>query len=147
MSDAFDDHSENGPDGLGKEVESELQEHGPLSYKELVNRLNVSIDALKSTIERLRDDDVVVNTLEDERYEISIGLHDRNVAYWDVKVYDDGKERETIRGLTTTVKDTLLQVFDRNGVAAKALPYTKTGEFIDGKTETVNKHTDTGIEK
>ena len=50
MNDESDDGSETNPDELEKEIESELQEHGQLSYKELVSRLTVSVDTLKTRL-------------------------------------------------------------------------------------------------
>jgi|AntDeeMinimDraft_4_1070355.scaffolds.fasta_scaffold04638_6 hypothetical protein len=60
------------------------------------------------------------------------------IDYWNVKVYDGPNERETIRGVTTTQKDVLLSVFDREGVKAQAMAYDDEGGFVRG-TETVGK--------
>lgn len=54
--------------------------------------------------------------------------------YWNIKVYDsdDGSERETIRGLNATKKDTLMRIFDREGIQAQAMQYNDDGEFVEG---------------
>lgn len=58
-------------------------------------------------------------------------------AYWSIKVYEDDEERETIRGLNVTKKDTLMQVFDRTDIHAKALGYNADGSsMVD--SESVN---------
>lgn len=58
-------------------------------------------------------------------------------SYWSVKLYEDERERETIRGLTTVKKDTLMRVFDRLGVKAQALGYNEDGSSML-ESETVN---------
>lgn len=59
--------------------------------------------------------------------------------YWNIKVYDsdDGSERETIRGLNLVKKDTLMTVFDREGVQAKAMAYDDEGSEML-QSESVN---------
>lgn len=61
------------------------------------------------------------------------------VDHWDVKVYDDeGDERETIRGLNSVKKDTVMKIFEREGIQAQSMPYSEDGSFVHGRSESVN---------
>lgn len=81
-----------------------------------------------------------VETVDDElradsgRAESNVEVH-----HWSVKVYEDGEERETIRGLTSAQKHTLMRVFDREGVHAHAMGYSDDGKVVPGESETVNR--------
>lgn len=62
-----------------------------------------------------------------------------SVSHWSIKVYDtNGREKETIRNINTVSKDTILQIFDREGIQAQAMPYDSEGSFVEGKSESVN---------
>lgn len=56
--------------------------------------------------------------------------------YWNIKVYDsdDGRERETIRGLNPARKHTLMKIFKREGLKAQAMKYNEEGsEMLDSE--------------
>lgn len=58
------------------------------------------------------------------------------MSYWNLKVYDsdDGTERETLRGLTYARVNTLLGIFDREGIKAQAMEYNDEGsEMLDSR--------------
>jgi hypothetical protein len=60
-------------------------------------------------------------------------------SYWNIKVYgDNGRERETLRGLNYARTDTLMTIFEREGVQAQAIPYEEDGTHISGKGFSVN---------
>lgn len=61
-----------------------------------------------------------------------------DISYWDVKVYHLGDEKETFRTLSWTHMDRLMEVFDREGVPAQAIPYTEDGERVQGEAVSVN---------
>lgn len=61
---------------------------------------------------------------------------DRNGMVWNVKVYDGQRERETLRGVPVARKDTLMTIFNREGVKAQALKYDSDGEMVE--SESVN---------
>lgn len=58
-------------------------------------------------------------------------------AFWDIKVYDDGQETDTIRGLSFSRANQLMGIFDREGVHATAMGYDEDGETMI-RLETVN---------
>jgi len=62
-----------------------------------------------------------------------------NISHWNIKLYENREEQETIRHLTTITKDVLMDVFNRLGVAAQAMAYTSDGKYAD-QSETVNRH-------
>lgn len=59
--------------------------------------------------------------------------------YWNIKVYDSetGEEQETIRGIHVGHKDTLMRIFDREGVQAQAMAFDDDGEEML-QSESVN---------
>lgn len=62
--------------------------------------------------------------------------------YWNVKVYDaDGRERETIRGLTAVRASTLMRIFDREGVRAQSMGFDESGEkMLDSTSVNWDQH-------
>ena len=60
------------------------------------------------------------------------------IDHWSIKVYSSGREKETIRNINTVSKDTIMQVFEREGIKAQAMPYDSSGSFINGESESVN---------
>ena len=72
----------------------------------------------------------------------------REIDHWNIKVYDsNGCERETIRGINTTRKDTLMQIFQREEIQSQAIPYDTDGKYIHGKSESVNYGVGKELEK
>lgn len=69
--------------------------------------------------------------------------HESEVSFWDIKVYEGRDEQETIRGLNSVQKDTMLAVFNRIGVKATAIGYNSNESYVEGKTQTVNSHVGT----
>lgn len=56
------------------------------------------------------------------------------MSYWNIKVYDEDGERETLRGHTYATVNTLLTIFDREGVKAQAMKYDDEGsEMLDSE--------------
>ncbi len=66
------------------------------------------------------------------------------ISHWNIKLYDeDGHERETLRGLTYARKETLMQIFEREGVHAQSSAYTDDRKYIQGEGRVVNS--DSGV--
>lgn len=62
-------------------------------------------------------------------------------TYWNVKVYDEDGERETLRGLPYGRAVALMQIFEREGVKAQAMEYTKDGEeMVDSDSVNWDKY-------
>jgi len=61
------------------------------------------------------------------------------ISHWNIKLYDDdGRERETLRGLTYARKETLMQIFEREGVHAQSSAYNDERQWIQGEGRVVN---------
>lgn len=59
------------------------------------------------------------------------------MTYWNIKVYDEDGERETLRGLPPARAGTLMRIFDREGVKAQAMEYEDDGESM-ASSDSVN---------
>ena len=66
------------------------------------------------------------------------GSERETIEYWNIKVYDEERERETLRGLTVARMNTLMSIFDREGVQAQEMPYDADGKFVHGESKSVN---------
>lgn len=60
------------------------------------------------------------------------------MPYWQIKLYENRRERETIRGLSRGRMVGLMDVFDRLGVHAEATEYAD-GHKRTGEGESVNR--------
>lgn len=56
---------------------------------------------------------------------------------WTIQVFDEDEVGEAIHGLTHAQTITLMEIFEREGVAAKAIEYDET-RTPTGVSETVN---------
>lgn len=57
------------------------------------------------------------------------------MSYWNIKFYNGYRELETVRGLTEVQADTLMQVFEREGLHAQAIQYDSDGKkMLDSRT-------------
>jgi hypothetical protein len=64
---------------------------------------------------------------------------ENSVDYWNITVYDDdGQERETLRGLTYSRVDALLDIFERENIQARASAYDENGCSVSEGVFSVN---------
>lgn len=63
------------------------------------------------------------------------------MSYWNVKVYDEDGERETLRGLSYGRANALMRIFERENVKAQAMEYDDEGEeMLDSESVNWDKY-------
>lgn len=65
---------------------------------------------------------------------------DTGRTYWDVKVYEEGEEQETIRDLTYAQKHAIMAAFDRVGATAAAIERSREDDSIHTREEVNGRH-------
>ena len=53
------------------------------------------------------------------------------LTWWDIKLFGDGLEKETLRMLNRRRKDELMQVFQRLGVKAQAIEWNTRSQRVN----------------